>query len=229
MRRIQKGNSPDILTTHANADLTRMEDDIRQGNEPKADSKIYGDRSVKESLKSIHHCKCAYCERHLNGDYGAIDHFRPKGGYIDTQTGELRKPGYWWLAYDWDNLLLSCSECNTSYKRNHFPLTDENQRNIANKDVSQEQPLLINPAEEDPANHIEFNRWVVLPKEMDGVADPRGIMTIQILKLNDRPDLVEKRRQRWIQVTEARNNGIDVSSWTDDNSEFTGMFQNQKE
>lgn len=229
MRRIQKGNCPDVLTTRANADLMRMEDDIRQGHEPKADSKIYGHRSVKESLKSVHHCKCAYCERHLNGDFGAIEHFRPQGGYIDTQTGVLRKPGYWWLAYDWDNLLLSCSECNTCYKRNHFPLTDENQRNIANKDVSQEQPLLINPAEEDPANHIEFNRWVVFPKEMDGNNDPRGIMTIQILRLNDRPDLVEKRRQRWIQVTEARRNGIDVSSWTDDNSEFTGMFQNQIE
>ncbi|MBR1834918.1 MAG: hypothetical protein IJ785_05390 [Bacteroidales bacterium] len=227
MRRIHKGDCPNILATQAAAGLVQLENDLAQGIDLNFNSNIYNHADVKRSLKTSHRQKCAYCERYLNGDFGDIEHFRPKGGHVDATTGELREPGYWWLAYDWNNLLLSCSECNRSHKRNKFPLLDENQRNIANKDISQEEPLLINPAEEDPANHIEFNRWVALPKEIDGTEDPRGMTTIDILSLNGRRDLVEKRRRRWEEVAEARMHGIDVSSWTDDSREFTGMFQNQ--
>ena len=42
---------------------------------------VYAAADVKKQLKIDQHGKCAYCERFLNGDYGAVEHFRPKGGY----------------------------------------------------------------------------------------------------------------------------------------------------
>lgn len=41
---------------------------------------VYAAADVKKQLKIDQHGKCAYCERFLNGDYGAVEHFRPKGG-----------------------------------------------------------------------------------------------------------------------------------------------------
>lgn len=223
MRSVYKGNCPNTLMADSAVGLERLENNIQNGDKPQFDSNIYASAEVKDSLKTSHKNKCAYCERNLNGDYGDVEHYRPKGGV----TGNKGGLGYWWLAYEWSNLLLSCSECNRSCKRNSFPLADENQRNILERNISEEQPLLINPTEEDPSDHLEFNRWVVLPKVIDGEEDCRGKKTIEIMRLNDRPDLVEKRKRRWNEIIEARNSGIDVSFWIDDSQEFTGMFQNQ--
>lgn len=227
MRRIHKGECPNILTSHAVAELERLENDLARGRDLNFNSNIYANSEVKNALKTSHNKKCAYCERHLNGDFGDVEHFRPKGGYVDERTLKIEKPGYWWLAYDWSNLLLSCSECNRSYKKNIFPLEDESQRNIAARDLSGEHPLLINPTEEEPYDHIEYNRWVALPKMIEGEEDCRGKKTIEIMRLNDRRDLIEKRKRRWVEIIEAMNRGIDITSWTDEDQEFTGMFQNQ--
>lgn len=64
-------------------------------------SSIYGHRTVKQTLIAAQHGKCAFCESKLRHvAYGDVEHFRPKGGYLQ-QTGErpLKKPGYYWLAY----------------------------------------------------------------------------------------------------------------------------------
>lgn len=42
---------------------------------------LYKTPDVKSQLLADHHSKCAYCECRLNGDYGHIEHFRPKAGY----------------------------------------------------------------------------------------------------------------------------------------------------
>lgn len=227
MRKIDNGDCPQVLLSQdVYNDLHRMEQDVAKGNNPKANNNIYGHSDVKNALLDSHKCKCAYCERNLNGDFGHIEHYRPKGGYIDPATKKLVVPGYWWLAYSWDNLLLSCSVCNTSYKKNHFPLENENQRNIAGRDISQEMPLLINPAQEDPARHIEFHRWMVCPKMVGGCEDQKGKTTIEILQLNSRRDLVEKRERRWKWMEEDKSKGIDIAQRTGEQDEFTGMFQN---
>ncbi len=74
--------------------------------------------------------KCAYCEGALELIDGDVDHFRPKGAVSDqhgkpiTIDGdEFREhQGYYWLAYDWRNLLPSCKTCNQIYKGSQFPV-----------------------------------------------------------------------------------------------------------
>ncbi len=60
-----------------------------------------------------------YCGCKLPGnDRGDVDHFRPKGRLNEDRN----HGGYWWLAYTFDNYLLSCSPCNSNCKRDRFPV-----------------------------------------------------------------------------------------------------------
>jgi len=91
-------------------------------------SDIYGAKSVKNKLKGVQRNKCCFCEaRVAHVSHGDVEHFRPKGGFQQDEGDELIKPGYYWLAYDWSNLFLSCQICNQIHKKNLFPLADPTQ------------------------------------------------------------------------------------------------------
>ena len=93
--------------------------------------------------------------RHIG--YGDVEHFRPKGGYKQRRRGPARRPGYYWLAYDWDNLFYSCQLCNQRFKRNLFPLRDGRRRARSHTHrLDKEEPLLVDPAEQDPSKYIGF-------------------------------------------------------------------------
>lgn len=101
----------------------------------------------------------------------------------------LRYPGYFWLAYAWDNLFLSCALCNQRYKRTLFPLRVQKHRARPGKrDVSNESPLLIAPSD-NPEKHITFMGETTVPLRRSR----RGKATIEILDLN-RDELVKRRR-----------------------------------
>lgn len=86
------------------------------------DSSVYGEASVKKQLKKDQKEKCAYCETALCGDYGAVEHYRPKTQWkeLDGTTGL----GYYWLAYEWDNLLCSCDRCNGQAAKGNYKAAD---------------------------------------------------------------------------------------------------------
>lgn len=161
------------------------------------DKKVYGHEEVKNRLRYDQYNKCAYCECSLNGDYGDVEHYRPKEGYSIYPNGCLHRPGYYWLAYNWDNLLLSCSVCDRTYKRNHFLLAEEKTRNIAKQDISAEVPLLINPAQEDPEMYLVYHEHILAPRMIGNCDSQKGIHTIELLQLNKRPALVEERRRKY--------------------------------
>lgn len=163
------------------------------------DAAIYGSEAVKNTLIKAQHGKCCFCERKTGKD-GDVEHFRPKAGCRQTPKGSLLRPGYYWLAYDWDNLLLSCSACNQRHKRNLFPLTDPDQRSISHTDdVTQETPLFLQPAHQDPELHIGFRKEI--PYAIDG--SPTGKATIKALGL-DRELLNEVRRDRLAELKTLR-------------------------
>ena len=57
----------------------------------------------------------ALCLR-CHNDRGDVEHFRPKSAVLDDPL----HGGYWWLAYDFQNYLLSCSLCNRVRKKTRF-------------------------------------------------------------------------------------------------------------
>ena len=117
--------------------------------------KTYGHTDVRELLMDCQHQKCCYCEKNV-GQSGDIEHFRPKSAYKQKNEQPLQYPGYYWLAYDWENLYLSCRDCNLN-KANYFPLKmAKNRAQLHKNSISVEKPLLIDPEKSDPEKHIGF-------------------------------------------------------------------------
>lgn len=155
----------------------------------KYDSRYKSD-DIKNKLREIYHGKCAYCETSV--EQFDVEHFRPKRG------------GYYWLAYSWDNLLLSCPICNVA-KGNSFPTSNAPVVYDKNRDVMGlfhhlssvydllEKPLLVNPevAETDIILSQVFNKQGHVFSE-----NTRMAKTIEICKL-DRKSLRERRKEIW--------------------------------
>lgn len=162
------------------------------------DRDIYSHDNIKEQLKEQQHGKCALCEQHiLSLDYGDVEHFRPKGGYVQKKE-KINHPGYFRLAYDFKNLMLCCKICNQRNKKNFFPIRRfEERANVDNKKLLKEKPFFINPYEEDPSNSIKFDGNVAKGIDRKG----RGKKTIDSIGLNRKSDgtfsdLFEKRLEK---------------------------------
>lgn len=155
---------------------------------------IYAHDDVKEALRLSHHGKCCYCESHIEHvGWSNVEHWRPKGAVRQAEDSDLLRPGYYWLAYEWSNLLLSCQKCNTGFKKDLFPLANPGERARSHKDaVEKEEPLLLNLGDEDPAEFIEFRGEIAHARQGNVRADT----TIRVLGLNERAPLEEKRRRR---------------------------------
>ena len=151
--------------------------------------KLYRSTRVKDVLKKLQHDKCCYCERRVAPSETRVDHFRPKGAVRQSKDDNSREhPGYYWLAYRWDNLVLACGECNLR-KSDYFPLENPGQRARSHLDpVDRELPLLLNPyVETELREHIAFNG--------SGCehGTERGRVTVQVLGLNG-PYLQDERQ-----------------------------------
>src|SRR6185436_16823168 len=121
--------------------------------------KYYSRKEVKDLLVKMHNSKCCYCEKKLWPRYLHVEHFRPKHGVrqsLDDKKDEL--PGYFWLTYRWDNLLLACLDCNSRFKDTLFPLENPKERaRSCNDDLGKELPLFVDPVGQDPRDHIRFD------------------------------------------------------------------------
>lgn len=154
------------------------------------DSSIYGHKSVKVLLRQLQHGKCCFCEDHIaHVEHGDVEHFRPKGGFQIDEQQSLQTPGYYWLAYDFNNLFYCCQICNQVYKKNYFPLADESKRvRSHSQDFRLEDSLLIHPEFDNPDEHLTFADEVIKP--LNG--SQKGIATIKRVGL-DRPELEDDR------------------------------------
>ena len=196
IRQVKAGDRPRVLNLYKDARLT----------------------SVYKGAGAPFHGKCAYCESDVGVNQpGDIDHWRPKGALedkdgrpimlqsTDSKTGAIvstKHLGYYWLSYDWSNLLLSCERCNRVVRLNgqrvgkgaQFPVVGF--RAVEPGEEAKEHPLLINPMFDDPREHmqIRLRDAMIVPKT------ERGQATIDIFGLNIREPLVTA-RLRSIQTT----------------------------
>lgn len=189
---IQRSQEPSVLQNKGKAQQQALCSAYDQGQRKfEFDSAIYGKASVKTALLKMQHDKCCFCESKISHiSYGDVEHYRPKGGYKQTEQDELHVPGYYWLPYTWENLLLSCTLCNQQFKKNLFPLLEAQKRALSHyDDIALEQPLLINPSVTDPRQYIGFRQEI--PYAIEG--NRYGKETIAAVGL-DREALNEKRR-----------------------------------
>ncbi len=131
------------------------------------DSGIYGHSSVKAQLAAEQFGKCCYCEAPFTANgYGDVEHFRPKAAILPDGAEQLVYPGYYWLAYNWQNLLFSCQICNQQFKKNHFGLEKEANRIRSHHEtatLTSEGPLLVDPTKDNPEKAVTFKRENAIP------------------------------------------------------------------
>lgn len=145
----------------------------------------YGEEEVRDELNNLYNNKCGFCEAKRKSATLQIEHFRPRN-YRKNNT----HTGYPWLSYEWSNLLLACSHCN-SKKSSWFPISSSNKR-VANqpsdrkdwradaKIMLDEEALLLNPELDEPSEHLE-----VSPEdyEIKGITE-KGKKSIEVYDLN---------------------------------------------
>lgn len=202
VHRYKDYNNPPAALVDVKWDALKANILIEKGSHD-VDSKCYRDTTI-EPLRILYKSKCAICERDRGFEL-QVDHYRPKKerNYIQS---EYNQPGYYWLVYEWSNLIPLCSACNVK-KSNKFPIR-KNRRGLeirvsthtflasfAPFNVSDardlgavEYPLLVNPEIElNPERHFWFN-----PDTTMAGRTMEGAETIRVCQLNGK----ELRRQR---------------------------------
>ena len=204
---------------------------VARGEEASIKSNLYRRKAIKDayffSKDAPFYGKCAYCEFPISDfQSGDIEHFRPKAAVTDEDDNvillkddegnaildeegiPIAHPGYYWLGYDWTNLIPSCEACNRPRpeklgKRNRFPVVGSHAQSPGEE--VDETPLLINPAsgkdEDDPQTHLRIDDATGL---MIPLSD-RGQMCIQIFGLNQRDQLVLGRKTAQSRVNDLLN------------------------
>jgi uncharacterized protein (TIGR02646 family) len=174
MKRIQRLS----LSSQARAFLRKRSEAVATAADARAEAGRLWDLQSNKAFQEIREIlrrmapgdeRCMYCE---DSHGTAIEHFWPKAVYPDR-------------AFDWLNYLIACSECNSNYKRNQFPLDAAG------------QPLLVNPAEEDPLDHLSFSPSTGLYQPQTSKGDP----SIQVFGLN-RINLTRGRVDAWTVLNE---------------------------
>lgn len=172
--------------------------------------RVYHDATI-QPLRKLYHDKCAYCERKLYEGQFTVEHYRPK---------KKENHPYYWLGYEWSNLILACKSCNNQ-KDDAFPIFKERkkERNAAGKSVLRsarascswepaemhadhphllaERPLLIHPEVDEPERLLRVNRAGRLVASTEAEGDLflyRKVETTvdKVLSLN-RDELMAKR------------------------------------
>ncbi|MES2640112.1 MAG: hypothetical protein V4850_11535 [Myxococcota bacterium] len=199
IRVTKRAAAPAILVSEGPARAAEHAVELSSGSVPvRFERKLYHHPDVFQALVEDQHGKCCFCEsKFLHVAFGDVEHFRPKAAWRQTRKGALRRPGYHWLAYTWENLHLSCEICNRREKGSLFPLLARSKRALSSADpLGAEAPAFLDPAADDPEAHIGFRG--VHPFARDDSA--RGKATIAAIGLR-RKELRERRLSWLAQLT----------------------------
>jgi uncharacterized protein (TIGR02646 family) len=191
MIKIKRGPAPKFLKStkvkSANEHLKGSSENMLRQERFRFDASVL--EEVRPDLMKMCQAKCAYCETSVGAiGIAEIEHYRPTSG-ARGMGKEYAPNHYWWLAYEWDNLLMVCQIC-LKHKRDFFPLENETNRaaiGATGSDLKNENPLLIDPCSEDPSEHISFDANGILEGKTK-----KGKTTIDILGLNRRDIVMER-------------------------------------
>lgn len=170
MRRIQRAALPKTAASQLSKRQLTVIGKFKQGSlniesDWKSARQTKALKAVVATLQSMMgpRQRCIYC---LDSHGADVEHFRPKTEYPKRM-------------YQWENLLLCCTECGR-FKGNRFPL-------------SSNRALLIDPTSEDPWKHLDFDpatgnicaRFDLLLNDWSA----KGTATVEVLKLDQREGL----------------------------------------
>jgi len=163
MRGLIRLPEPQILTVRKTVWLTNF---LASGKS-RPDSNKYAHDQIKTQLNSMSYNKCFYCETKLKGQAKEIDH------HIEVSIDPT-------LAFEWENLYLSCDSCNNKIPHSAISINDA-----------------LNPCtntDNEIKEHITFNEELIEPRNNS----PFGLKTIQKYRLDS--EVLDSRRLKSLKV-----------------------------
>lgn len=220
-----------IETSAINREIVRNQEIIDNHGQIEGaplDFRAYSQPPVRRSIEKLTNNRCAYCGTKDARNTVQIEHFRPKQELITDRETSI-KPGYYWLAAEWGNLLPACQYCNISKnsevienntlvdkkfgKGNYFSVLLEDRASplLINREAA-ELALLFDPCIDDPnelfiyvQDNIGGEGYLIVQPNIDMI-DPYKIAkakySISILGLNH-PVLAKKRLDKVIGCSRA--------------------------
>lgn len=152
----------------------------RRLSRPPYDPSPLYDEEVRSSLKKEFQGRCAWCEQ--QEENLLVSHYRPRQSARFSTDGKIAPDYYGWFAYQWQNLILVCHECNRAHG-NWFPLKGSPAPVLCTWSEAQkyETPLLLNPSTDNPCEHLTISSaGTLLP------LTEKGRITLEVLQLNRR-------------------------------------------
>lgn len=178
-------------------------------------------RAVRDAFEAYSNGKCWYVECKSPNADNDIDHYRPKGRVAEDKS----HPGYYWLAFEWWNLRLSCQRVNrrrrdpeggeTGGKGDHFPLVNPDDRaRRPSDDLSLELPAIVDPTNPSDVAMLTFSRSgeleLVPERKGEPVAEAKFDASRLYLHLNW-PRFLEERMALYNQIERSVHRGEDLA------------------
>lgn len=204
MRRVYINGSPpaDWVTDAETAtqQLRAAADENARDAIIEANKHIWIDDRIRNWLLGQFNNKCWYSEAQDAVSSIHVDHYRPKCR-LKQELGAPTQEGYWWLAFRWENYRI-CGQLLNVKKGDLFPVVGT-YRCVASDETSiqLESPHLIDPLT-DEARLVSYEKdedaCIAVPAGAVSAPDRiRAEKTIEILGLNLRPRLNQKRNEFW--------------------------------
>lgn len=164
--------------------------------------------------------KCWYTDA---ANYGArldVEHFRPKATVVELTADDFKeagndlllkfaqpkREGYWWLAFNLENLLLCAQVMNREEKRNFFPLhKDSPVASGADQNVwRNEIPAFLDPRELDDVCLVDYDdTGSMRPRDrVEPWERLKVVVTNECFGLSRFQPLIEGRQRMWQKCTE---------------------------
>ena len=205
MIKLIKGEIPQIIVDRGEEWATLWVDHVENGTKLRdVDTKRYKHPKIKEAILRETAQKCAYCESKVTHTHpGDIEHILPK----------LKRPD---LFITWNNLTLSCDNCNT--KKGQY--------------YSEEEPLL-NPYSDDPQKHLVFHGALVfhVPGSLIGERTLRKLDLSRVALVERRTDRIQALKpliDRWFNQPEGALKALlleEICKELSQDREYTAMLR----
>jgi hypothetical protein len=163
--------------------------------------------------------KCWYTDAPNYGARLDVEHFRPKAVTIELTVNDCaeasddlllklptdRREGYWWLAFDSENLLLCAQVMNREDKRNFFPLHCASPVASSNDQAAwrNEIPAFLDPRNLDDVCLVAYDETGAMRPRADlaGWERLRVVITNECFGLSRFQPLIEGRQRIWQNCT----------------------------
>lgn len=142
MRHLQRQEEPEHLRKNKEAWLRRFLENRAEKPNCRPPASQYAHPNIRRVLMSISNTKCYYCEALLKDMPRDVEHL------IEINHDPSK-------AFDWDNLYLSCKNCNTKMKEGEMS-KDEVLNPFTHTDIEIGEALKFDGEEILPANNSEI-------------------------------------------------------------------------